>query len=252
MKIAVVYGRTSSQRQKAQGISIPAQIDACRQWCAAHGYEAQVYVDEGKSGTSLYGRPQFRAAEAAACAAKAPLVTYSLSRCCRSLRDTLDLAARLDAAGAQLVSLSENWDTATATGRMVLSVLGAVNQYEAEIASERTSRVFAHCRATGRPTGRAPFGYRISESLDGGKRERRLQQDPATFPVLKTILDMSGQGSKPCEIADQLNEDRVPPPGGPGKRGAGPKRWHAASVAAVIAANRRRAEAGAAGQGPDA
>ena len=78
--------------------------------------EGDIRVDAGISGKRADNRPGLIAALDSACQARGVLVVYSLSRLARSVRDTLDIAERLERAGADLVSLSEQIDT-TSAGR---------------------------------------------------------------------------------------------------------------------------------------
>ena len=77
----------------------------------------------------------------------------------------------IDRAGADLVSLTENIDTTTAAGRMFFGVLAVMNQFERDLASERTKLAAAYKRA-GRGVGRPPFG----QAKDAAGR---LVDDPA-------------------------------------------------------------------------
>lgn len=66
------------------------------------------------------------------------LYIESFSRLSRSLQDLLSLCDQLKEKGVELVSLKEGEiDTRTATGRMMLGLMGVLNQYEREILAER-------------------------------------------------------------------------------------------------------------------
>lgn len=82
------------------------------------------------------------------------VVVWRLDRLARSVRDLVDLAARLEAGGVQLQSLQEQLDTASAGGRLVFHVFAAVAQFERDLISERTHAGLAAARARGRAPGR--------------------------------------------------------------------------------------------------
>ncbi len=65
-----------------------------------------------------------------------------------------------------LISVGESLDTETAAGRMVVSMLGVVAQWERETIGERTADAMAHKRRQGAFCGskRAPYGYRNDRS----------------------------------------------------------------------------------------
>lgn len=86
------------------------------------------------------------------------LVTDSFSRLSRSTKDLLDLVERLNNSGVHLVSLKENLDTTTATGKMMLTMLSALSQFERDLIAERTIDGLKAARARGRKGGRPTVG----------------------------------------------------------------------------------------------
>lgn len=82
------------------------------------------------------------------------LVIDSFSRLSRSTKDLLQIIDTLDAQGVTVVSLKENLDTATATGRMMMTMLSALAQFERDLISERTQDGLKAARARGRNGGR--------------------------------------------------------------------------------------------------
>lgn len=80
-----------------------------------------------------------------------------LDRLARSTRDLLDLAERLQGAGAGLRSLAEPWaDTTSPAGRMVLTVFAGIAEFERTLITERTSTGRVAARARGVRFGRPP------------------------------------------------------------------------------------------------
>jgi DNA invertase Pin-like site-specific DNA recombinase len=82
------------------------------------------------------------------------LVVTELSRMTRSLLDLLETAKVLQQRGVELVSLRESIDTATATGRCFLSMMGAIHQMERELRAERAAAGRASAKARGKTGGR--------------------------------------------------------------------------------------------------
>jgi DNA invertase Pin-like site-specific DNA recombinase len=108
------------------------------------------------------------------------LVIWRLDRLERSLRDLLDIADVLRASDVALRSLSDHIDTATASGRLIYSVLGAVAQFERDVITER---IKAGIRA------KAERGERI-----GGR--------PALTPAqTKAARKMLADGESPAHVA---------------------------------------------------
>jgi len=94
------------------------------------------------------------------------LVITELSRMTRSLRHLLDVVKELESKGVKLVSLRENIDTSTATGRAFVSIMGAVNQMELELRAERVAAGRESSKSRGGTGGRprADVG-RISQAI---------------------------------------------------------------------------------------
>lgn len=82
------------------------------------------------------------------------LVVTELSRMTRSLLNLLEIAKTLKQRQVNLVSLRENIDTTTATGRCFLSMMGAIHQVERELRAERASAGRASAKARGKSGGR--------------------------------------------------------------------------------------------------
>jgi len=82
------------------------------------------------------------------------LVVTELSRMTRSLLNLLETAKLLQHRQVHLVSLRENIDTSTATGRCFLSMMGAVHQMERELRAERAAAGRSSAKARGKTGGR--------------------------------------------------------------------------------------------------
>jgi DNA invertase Pin-like site-specific DNA recombinase len=84
------------------------------------------------------------------------LVVWKLDRLSRSLKDLLLLMERIATAGAGFRSLTEQIDTTTAAGRMMMQMVGAFAEFERSMIAERTMAGLSAARAEGRMGGRRP------------------------------------------------------------------------------------------------
>ncbi len=111
------------------------------------------------------------------------LVVAELSRMTRSLLDLLETAKVLEQRQVGLVSLRENIDTATATGRCFLSMMGAIHQMERELRAERAAAGRASAKARGKTGGRP-------------------RTDPAKLENARILYENSGKtAAEACGIA---------------------------------------------------
>ena len=84
------------------------------------------------------------------------LVVSKLDRLARSTQHLLDIADRVKGKGAHLRVLNLGMDTGTATGKLLLTVIGAIGQFEREIMLERQREGIAKAKDEGKYKGRAP------------------------------------------------------------------------------------------------
>jgi len=85
------------------------------------------------------------------------LVVTRLDRLARSTRDLLNLLAEITTKGAGFRSLRDNWaNTTTPHGRLMLTVLGGLAEFERELIQSRTGEGRARAKARGVVMGRRP------------------------------------------------------------------------------------------------
>ncbi|WP_284255912.1 recombinase family protein [Acidocella aquatica] len=84
------------------------------------------------------------------------LTVWKLDRLSRSLKDLLLILDKVEKAGAGFRSLTENIDSTTASGRMMMQMLGAFAEFERAMVRERTQAGLRSARAQGRRGGRQP------------------------------------------------------------------------------------------------
>jgi DNA invertase Pin-like site-specific DNA recombinase len=94
-------------------------------------------------------------------------VVWKLDRLSRSLKDLLNVLERITEDGAGFRSLTENIDTTTAAGRMMLQMLGAFAEFERSMVRERTRLGLQAARERGRVGGRQPklTSYQRAEAI---------------------------------------------------------------------------------------
>lgn len=82
------------------------------------------------------------------------LVCTKLDRIARSTKHLLDIVEVLEKKRITFKVLNINLDTSTPTGKLMLTMLGAISQFEREIMLERQAEGFAIAKAKGRIKGR--------------------------------------------------------------------------------------------------
>jgi DNA invertase Pin-like site-specific DNA recombinase len=142
----MIYGYA---RVSTDGQSVAAQVAALTAAGAARVFR------EVASGARA-DRAQLRRAVAALGAGDVLLVTR-LDRLARSTRDLLNTLATITGKGAGFRSLGDAWaDTTTPHGRLMLTVLGGLAEFERELIRRRTGEGRARAKARGVRLGRPP------------------------------------------------------------------------------------------------
>jgi DNA invertase Pin-like site-specific DNA recombinase len=128
------------------------------------------------------------------------VLVESISRFARNTRDLLDLVEKLNAKGTEFVSLKENIDTTTPTGKFMLTVFGAVAELERGYILQRQAEGIAAARARGvhmgRPVKRPPENFsELAKLWERGK--------------LRTIDFMAQTGLTETTLYRRLREHKV-------------------------------------------
>ena len=84
------------------------------------------------------------------------IVVHDFSRLARSTRDLLDITERLTAKGVTLISNKENIDTSTASGKLMLTMIGAISEFERANLLERQREGISIAKEKGLYKGRKP------------------------------------------------------------------------------------------------
>jgi DNA invertase Pin-like site-specific DNA recombinase len=147
-----IYARVSTI---GNGQSPEMQLRELREFVHRRGWQvATEYVDEGISG-SKEKRPELDKLMSAAHKRHFDVViVWKFDRFARSVSHLLRALETFQALGVEFVSLSEQKDTSTPTGKMVFTVLGAVAELERSLIAERVRAGLRNARAKGKRLGR--------------------------------------------------------------------------------------------------
>jgi DNA invertase Pin-like site-specific DNA recombinase len=151
---AAIYARVSTANN---GQDPRVQTRELDEFCERRGWTlVPEYVDVGISGTKEK-RPALDRLMADAHHRKFDVVVvWRFDRFARSVSHLLRALETFQALGIEFVSLSEQMDTSTPTGKMVFTVLGAVAELERSLIVERVKAGLRNARAKGKRLGRPP------------------------------------------------------------------------------------------------
>jgi len=131
------------------------QLRELREYAEHRGWQiAETYTDAGVSG-SKDSRPALNRLMADACRRRFDgVLVWKLDRFGRSLRHLVNSLAELEALGVAFVSLRDNLDLSTPSGRLMFQIIGAMAEFERALIQERVRAGLRNARAKGKRLGR--------------------------------------------------------------------------------------------------
>ena len=160
-----IYTRVSTSMQ-VEGYSLDAQKDKLRKY--AEYQEMSIvgeYSDEGKSGKSVEGRPQFKQMLADIESGKDNVdyvLVFKLSRFGRNAADVLSSLQKMQDYGVNLICVEDGIDSSKDAGKLMISVLSAVAEIERENILVQTMEGRRQKAREGKWNGGfAPYGYQL-------------------------------------------------------------------------------------------
>jgi DNA invertase Pin-like site-specific DNA recombinase len=151
-KLTILYCRVSTSTQQK---GLESQELALKTYCELHKIQDYMILkDEAISGGKL-SRPSLNELLGLVKEGRvAKVIIYSFSRLARSTKFLLDTLDLFQEHGTELVSISEQLDTSSSTGRAIFTILGAISTLEKDLARERVLIGLENCKAKNIQLGR--------------------------------------------------------------------------------------------------
>lgn len=137
------YARVSTSEQ-----NLDMQIAALKKAGCVNWYAEKVSAASSKRHQLALALKELRPGDT--------FVVWRLDRLARSIRDLHKKLEQLEDAGCKFRSLTENFDTTTAGGRLLLNVLAAMAEFERDLTVERTQAGLRRARERGQILGAKP------------------------------------------------------------------------------------------------
>jgi site-specific DNA recombinase len=203
---AVGYVRVSTQEQAEQGISLDAQEARIRAYATMRGLElVDVIVDPGVS-AGKYTLEQREGGKRVLAAVRSRTVRHvialKLDRLFRNTIDCLTTVQAWDKAGVSchLIDMGgASIDTASAMGRMFLTMAAGFAEMERNLTAERTTAALSRKREKGERVGQVGYGWQVAP--DGVY----LIEHAPEQAVIATVRELRASGLSFRSIAGELN-----------------------------------------------
>ena len=197
---AIGYVRVSTDKQAEDGVSLEVQEVKIRAMAVVQGAELlDLIVDGGESAKNLV-RPGMERLLTLVNERKVDTVIIAkLDRLTRSVKDLCGLLELFEKRNVALISVAESLDTGSAAGRLVITIMAAVSEWERLTIGERTKAAMQYMKSNGDCVGNIAYGYR--RAADG----EHLEPDPQEQAVLTAIRDLRARRCTLRGIAAELN-----------------------------------------------
>lgn len=198
MRVAL-YARVST-RDRDQNPE--TQLLPLREWATREGHDAAEYVDEA-SATDFRRRTAW--ADLLDASQRGRVKAVAVLRLDRAFRSSSELHRTLEVwrtAGVDFISLREAFDTTTATGRLMLGLLGSLAEFERELIRERVIDGMNRAQAEGKHVGRPRGGLTVEDAAAAVEEHGSVKAAAAALGVSRwAIRDRLGGGGKGGPVA---------------------------------------------------
>jgi len=197
---AALYARVSTEEQVREGYSINAQKELLNEYASRNNIEIiEKYIDEGKSGKSIDGRPEMkRLLRDAKTGSFEIVIVYKLDRLARKTKDSLEIMENLESHNVQLVSYTENIDTSTPGGKMFFTLLSSLSEMERANIIDRAKMGMLQRAKEGYYNGGRVLGY------DSVNKELVINEEEAH--IIRQIFNYAEENLGYKAIVTRLNE----------------------------------------------
>jgi len=177
-----IYARVSTTNH---GQDVTVQTRELEHFARARGWQmVDAYIDAGVSGAKD-SRPELNRLMLDAHKRRFDVVVvWRFDRFARSVSHLLRALETFNALGIAFVSLSEQMDTTTPTGKMVFTVLGAVAELERNLIAERVRAGLRNARSKGKTLGRPRVIVDVAQIA-------RLRASGASWPKIAHQMGLS-------------------------------------------------------------
>lgn len=213
---AVIYLRVSSPKQvhkdyDEEGLSLPAQRQACVQKAAALGAEVvEAFVEAGVSAKSIRKRKAFQAMlrRVEESGDIDYVIVWSVNRWARDQEDHWVARGLIRRANARLVSVKEQIGGESSSEIVLEGVMAAVAAGRRLEIGEDVKRGLARKVEVGGTPHRAPIGYVHVTHIADGREIRDIALDPERAPLITEAFDLYATGDYTLEELGAWLESR--------------------------------------------
>ena len=205
------YIRYSDHKQD-DGFSVEYQTAEIEEFCARHGIDIyHAHIDQAQSGTKVAGREEFFALiNAVKDGAVDVIVVYKLNRLFRNSYESQKYRKLFRKHGVKLMSVTQQIDEDTSSGRLTTNILSDIDQYQSETISDHVKSSMREMARQGYFTGgTVPYGYTLDVIKHGSKIRKKYVEDAEESKIVRDIFEFYADGHSLRHIQEYLQEKGI-------------------------------------------
>jgi len=206
IKRCAIYTRVSIEALEHEFNSLDAQRESAENFIKSQKHNGwqllpDHYDDDGFSGSNTE-RPALKRLLSDVEAGKIDIILlYKMDRLSRSLLDFMNMSEFFEQHNVSFVSVTQDINTSTSSGRMMLNILMAFGQYEREIIADRVRDRTAGAKRRGKYCGGTPvLGY------NPDKETKKLKVNKNEAKIVREAFELYNKLASANDVARILNE----------------------------------------------
>jgi DNA invertase Pin-like site-specific DNA recombinase len=189
----VLYARVSTDKQAEKELSIPAQLQAMRDYAHQRGWTiTEEFLEPGASARTA-DRPELKRLLERCHVEHRPdvLLVHKIDRLARNVFDHATIRALLKQRGIRLASVVENVDESV-SGELVENIMASIAQFYSGNLSDEVKKGMRQKVLTGGWPHRPPRGYALVRGT--GNRNNVIEIHPKDGPLMKRAFELYATG----------------------------------------------------------
>lgn len=211
-KLAVGYIRVSTTMQVNEGVSLEAQESEIFRHAELNNYFLKtIYIDRGITGGEITKRLGMqKLIENIENEEGLVVITYSISRIARNVKDLLEITDKIEKNNGNFVSLEFKVDFTTSSGKFILTILGSQAELERNMTSERVKSALSLLKSQGKLRSKPRYGWDLNVDKNSDDLYVRNEEEQE---IIRKIRNLRYK-NKHLNITrfTKLVNDKIPPP----------------------------------------
>lgn len=168
----LLYARVSTDKQAQKDLSIPAQIEAMREYAKKNNWKvAGHFIDEGESARTA-NRPELKRLIQHCKENKGvdAVIVHKIDRLARNLIDYATIKAILKQKGIRLISITEPFDD-NPVGHLLENIIASISEWYSANLGEEVKKAYSSKLKRGEWPTKPPIGYKSIKGKDGRPKQ---------------------------------------------------------------------------------